>query len=159
MTRVVWSVLLLSLLIVRMVQSEIIFHPTQKSTRDYSLYVDRLSPPKTDDATHSLTGQGSFRRPTISSRARRRTRRCQTSARGRRLVDDKLIFVIQNNILISADGHPLLCDFGLLSILIDCEFTTISQGAYRYQAPELRPGTGPNKATDVYAFALSSYEV
>lgn len=66
---------------------------------------------------------------------------------------------IQSNILIHDDGYPLLCDFGRSKILTQRGFTTKPAGACRYQAPELLQGTGPNKSTDIYAFALSSYEV
>ncbi|KAF9448420.1 kinase-like protein [Macrolepiota fuliginosa MF-IS2] len=64
-----------------------------------------------------------------------------------------------SNILIHDDGYPLLCDFGRSKILATSGFTTKPIGACRYQPSELLQGHGPNKTTDVYAFAVTSYEI
>ncbi|KAF9441525.1 kinase-like protein, partial [Macrolepiota fuliginosa MF-IS2] len=66
-----------------------------------------------------------------------------------------------NNILIGTYGEPLLCDFGRSKILTYSGFTATSLvGACRYQAPELFDDNAKlSRATDVYAFAISFYEI
>ncbi|KAF9442315.1 kinase-like protein, partial [Macrolepiota fuliginosa MF-IS2] len=67
-----------------------------------------------------------------------------------------------NNILVDASGQPVLCDFGRSKILTYSGFTATSfAGTCRYQAPELftGPDPKPTKPADVYAFAISSYEI
>ncbi|KAF9444065.1 kinase-like protein [Macrolepiota fuliginosa MF-IS2] len=64
-----------------------------------------------------------------------------------------------SNILIHDDGYPLLCDFGRFGVLATGGFTTKPIGACRYQPSELLQGANPNKATDVYTFAITSYEI
>ncbi|KAF9441524.1 kinase-like protein, partial [Macrolepiota fuliginosa MF-IS2] len=65
-----------------------------------------------------------------------------------------------NNILISASEQPVLCDFGRSKILTFSGFTATSYaGACRYQAPELFENTDLTKAVDVYAFAISAYQI
>lgn len=73
---------------------------------------------------------------------------------------------IQSNILVDAKGIALLCGFGNSDILIDEGFPRDwPAGTFRYMAPEilLPPPSGKyprlTKAMDVYAFALSSFEV
>jgi len=67
------------------------------------------------------------------------------------------------NILVDSSGQPVLCDFGRSKILTCNGFTATSfAGAARYQAPELfqeTPDGAPKltKASDVYAFTISSY--
>jgi len=67
------------------------------------------------------------------------------------------------NILVNDDGHPLLCDFGCSRILTQRGFTTKPAGTCRYQAPELFKDDNSvikvNEATDVYAFAVTSYQI
>ncbi|KAF9442464.1 kinase-like protein [Macrolepiota fuliginosa MF-IS2] len=64
-----------------------------------------------------------------------------------------------SNVLIHDDGYPLLCGFGRSEILAAGGFTTKPGGACRYQPPELLQGGSPNKTTDVYGFAVTSYEI
>lgn len=60
------------------------------------------------------------------------------------------------------DTHQAcLTDFGLSSIADIRGFTTLGGGAIRWQAPELLGEIEAHKtqASDVYAFAMSCYEV
>lgn len=73
-----------------------------------------------------------------------------------------MLRIVQSNILIHDNGYPLLCDFDFSKVVFQLGFNTITTratGASRYQPPEQLQGGALNKAVDVYAFALSSYEV
>ncbi|KAJ3576340.1 hypothetical protein NP233_g489 [Leucocoprinus birnbaumii] len=64
-----------------------------------------------------------------------------------------------NNILISDDGQPLLCDFGRSKILCLHGFTTKPAGSVRYQAPEFFESEGTDMRMDVCAYGLTSFEI
>ncbi|KXN83009.1 Serine/threonine-protein kinase CTR1, partial [Leucoagaricus sp. SymC.cos] len=74
-------------------------------------------------------------------------------------VDGQLIDSTKSNILVHDDGRPLLCDFGRSRILGTRGFTTRPAGVARYQAPEVHQALPLTKATDVYAFGVTSYEI
>ena len=64
------------------------------------------------------------------------------------------------NVLISDDGHTLLCDFGLTRHDHVLTSTTMSgSGTLRWQAPELWDGAHKSYASDIYAFAMTIVEV
>lgn len=74
----------------------------------------------------------------------------------------------QPNILISGDGNPLLCDFGLSALMSDMEnrqiSTTLSTAkSYQWAAVELldtaMPASAMTLASDIWAFAMVSIEV
>ncbi|KXN83008.1 Serine/threonine-protein kinase CTR1 [Leucoagaricus sp. SymC.cos] len=64
-----------------------------------------------------------------------------------------------SNILVHDDGRPLLCDFGRSRILDTRGFATRPAGVARYQAPEVHQGLPSTKASDVYAFGITSCEI
>jgi len=74
----------------------------------------------------------------------------------------------KGNILIDALGNPLICDFGLVSIL-DAEqpdraadnTTTVHNGTVRYLAYELvqDPPEPRTRASDIHALGCVAYEV
>ncbi|KAF9469364.1 kinase-like domain-containing protein [Collybia nuda] len=68
---------------------------------------------------------------------------------------------VQTNILITDTYRACLTDFGLSSITNIRGFTTVGGGAIRWQAPELLGEIEVHKtrASDVYAFAMSCYEI
>jgi serine/threonine protein kinase len=65
--------------------------------------------------------------------------------------------------LVNKRGQPCICDFGLSRMLVDNALwntsATSSQGTLRWMAPEMLSGDIPlaTKASDVYAFAMTSY--
>ncbi|KAF8309876.1 kinase-like protein, partial [Clavulina sp. PMI_390] len=69
------------------------------------------------------------------------------------------------NILITASGHALICDFGLSRIRHDITrtHTTLNQGGrLRFIAPELSRGPEQfrsNEASDVYSLAMTIYSL
>ena len=79
---------------------------------------------------------------------------------------------IKANILIDHNGHAQLADFGLLTIISDPAYTTmtfsshISGGTVRWMSPELlapeqsgRQDSRPTKFSDCYALGMVIYEV
>jgi len=76
-----------------------------------------------------------------------------------------------SNILIDADGHPRLCDYGLAFIIEPSEFTSIkTAGACRWTAPEIMnppedtsyaddPLALFTKESDIYSFAMTVLEI
>ena len=71
------------------------------------------------------------------------------------------------NVLIDADGHAVLVDYGLVFIIDSSDFTTTKiAGTCRWTAPELveyseEENSAPSfsLATDVFAFAMTTIEV
>jgi len=71
------------------------------------------------------------------------------------------------NVLIDADGHAVLADYGLVFIIDSSDFdTTKILGACRWTAPELmrcdeEEDSDPpfSLATDIFAFAMTTIEV
>ncbi|KAJ7089048.1 kinase-like domain-containing protein [Mycena crocata] len=69
------------------------------------------------------------------------------------------------NILVDASGRSMLCDFGLARVKAD--ITTRSglkepqsmPGSRNWMAPEVMTGSPPRMASDVYAFAMTLYEL
>ena len=71
------------------------------------------------------------------------------------------------NVLITDIGQSVICDFGLSHIKLD--ITTRSHdepaaqhalaGTLRWQSPERLAGGGPTTQSDVYAFAITVFEV
>lgn len=65
--------------------------------------------------------------------------------------------------LISADGAPLLSDFGIASLLTSSTFSMSvnggMKGTARWMAAELlnQAGTVPSKETDVWSFGMTVY--
>lgn len=81
-------------------------------------------------------------------------------------------FFVQGNVLVDDDGTARLGDFGITAIITDPSVvepgstTTSKPGVVRYMAPELLNPTqfnlankNPTKESDVYSFALTTYEV
>lgn len=65
-----------------------------------------------------------------------------------------------NNVLISDDGHALLCDFGLTKMMPSRTSTAIKgAGSLRWMAPELWEDAEKSFETDVYAFGMTISEV
>jgi len=69
------------------------------------------------------------------------------------------------NVLISASGRALLCDFGLVMTCEDALFVLTGvptgvpyAGSYRYSAPELLEGARKSPQSDVYAFGMLTFE-
>ncbi|KAG8901820.1 hypothetical protein FRB99_005081 [Tulasnella sp. 403] len=62
------------------------------------------------------------------------------------------------NVLISAEDHILLCDFGLAR-LISARTATILRGAGTFLAPEIWSGSPRTEKSDVYAFGITIYQV
>lgn len=65
----------------------------------------------------------------------------------------------QSNILVHDNGRPLICDFGRSKILDMHGFTTRPLGAARYQSPEIHNGDTTTKASDIFAFGVTGFEV
>ncbi|KIO15650.1 hypothetical protein M407DRAFT_34769 [Tulasnella calospora MUT 4182] len=64
------------------------------------------------------------------------------------------------NLLISADGHVLLCDFGLTKSTYAQTSTALKgAGTLRWQSPELWNNEPRTFASDVYAFSMTIVEV
>ena len=65
------------------------------------------------------------------------------------------------NILVSDDVHSLLCDFGLAREQQNNTSTEMQGiGTVRWQSPELlRSGAGKTFKSDIWAFAMTIYEV
>ena len=66
---------------------------------------------------------------------------------------------LQDNVLVSDDGQPRLCDFGISRMLSEETMwvtpATSAPGTVQYMAPELLDGTQVTvtKESDIYAFA------
>ena len=82
------------------------------------------------------------------------------------------ILTVQGNILIDEDGVARLGDFGIAAVISDPTIveqsgtTTSASGVVRYKAPELLyplqfnlKNSNPTKESDIYSFAMVSYEV
>ena len=61
-----------------------------------------------------------------------------------------------SNILIG-DSKAKLGDFGLTQLVINKERVAEQFGSYRYVAPEQLRGSGPTTASDMYAFAITTF--
>lgn len=76
-----------------------------------------------------------------------------------------LMTFLQLNVLIDDGGNALLCDFGLSRIRADVTSRTATPnargtaGSRNWMAPELLLGGTPKKPSDIYAFAMTTYEV
>ncbi|KIO28627.1 hypothetical protein M407DRAFT_71576, partial [Tulasnella calospora MUT 4182] len=66
-----------------------------------------------------------------------------------------------NNVLISADGHALICDFGLAKHVSSRTSTAIrGAGTLLWQSPELLMDSSRRTfQSDVYAFGMTIYEI
>ncbi|KAG8908607.1 hypothetical protein FRB99_004895 [Tulasnella sp. 403] len=65
-----------------------------------------------------------------------------------------------NNILVSGEGHAMLCDFGLTRFTSCLTSTTMKgAGSIRWQSPEIWNGDHKTAKSDVYAFGMAIYEV
>src|SRR5262249_44763172 len=68
-----------------------------------------------------------------------------------------------SNILLTGDGQPKICDFGVAKLLAGSDFKTLSGmlvGSPEYMAPEQAEGnTAVGPATDVYALGAILYEM
>lgn len=80
-----------------------------------------------------------------------------------------LLKLEQKNILISENGDPLLCDFGL-SPFVELEpeelilpKSTADGGSFYWMAPELHEATSPgsqvSRSSDIWAFGMVAIEV
>ena len=73
-------------------------------------------------------------------------------------------YFVQENVLVSDEGHPLICDFGLARIVpgsASLSNTTTVRGSVRWMAPEFfkseNPVTEHSEATDVWGFGATLY--
>ena len=66
-----------------------------------------------------------------------------------------------SNVLLSADGQPFLCDFGLVMSNTSSRMTGSGNilGTIGYSAPELLKGGAPSSAADVFSFGVLGYEL
>jgi WD40 repeat protein len=68
-----------------------------------------------------------------------------------------------SNILLTGDGQPKICDFGVAKLAEGSDFQTLSGmliGTVEYMAPEQAEGkAAPEPATDVYALGAILYEM
>jgi WD40 repeat protein len=68
-----------------------------------------------------------------------------------------------SNILLTGDGRPKICDFGVAKLLTGSDLKTLSGmilGTAEYMAPEQARGTGPlGPACDIYALGAILYEM
>ncbi len=67
-----------------------------------------------------------------------------------------------SNVLITADGRPLLTDFGIAKALYEAQQLTrtgISIGTPEYMAPEQASEKPPDGRTDIYALGILLYEM
>jgi serine/threonine protein kinase len=67
-----------------------------------------------------------------------------------------------SNVLITADGRPLLTDFGIAKALYEAQQLTrtgISIGTPEYMAPEQASEQPPDARTDIYALGILLYEM
>ncbi|HEV2953967.1 MAG TPA: serine/threonine-protein kinase [Candidatus Dormibacteraeota bacterium] len=65
------------------------------------------------------------------------------------------------NVLIQSDGTPVLADFGLVKLLQNSGFSTMTgmaTGTPAYMAPEQAVGKGVGPAADIYALAAMAYQ-
>ncbi len=64
------------------------------------------------------------------------------------------------NVLIDADGHPYLCDFGIARSQDAARLTKTGAltGTFAYLAPEVIEGRSASPASDLYALACLAYE-
>ena len=66
----------------------------------------------------------------------------------------------QGNILVSDEGFPQICDFGLSKIAgVTTESKSGVRGTFNWMAPELLLGDSKTQASDVYAFGMLVVEV
>ena len=72
--------------------------------------------------------------------------------------------MVQDNVLMSDEGQPLICDFGLARIVpgsASLSNTTTVRGSFRWMAPEFfrynDPVTEHSEATDVWGFGATIY--
>ena len=73
---------------------------------------------------------------------------------------------LQLNVLIDSSRKAVLCDFGLSRMKADITSSTVVQsdpgrpvGSRNWMAPELLLGQSLKKPCDIYAFAMTLYEV
>lgn len=82
----------------------------------------------------------------------------------------KLAYGLQNNILVTADFHAVLSDFGLSQVIGDLvgsstSTTSTIAGSIRWQAPELVLEDENSQimqlsfSSDIWAFGCTAYEV
>lgn len=87
---------------------------------------------------------------------------CQTSNAVDYLHRENLVHgdIKGSNLLISDDGHVLICDFGLTkSTYAQTSSALKGAGTVRWQSPELWENEPKTFASDVYAFAMTIVEV
>lgn len=70
-----------------------------------------------------------------------------------------MLTALQGNVLVAADGHALLADFGLSTLIPDGDGGN-ARGKLLYIAPELHECQAPRSSkTDVFAFGVLIWEV
>ena len=67
----------------------------------------------------------------------------------------------QDNIVVDQDGIPKIIDFGLSKATIQTNTSADLKGkmSFQWSAPELLQDGSKDHATDVYAYAITIYEV